>query len=158
MSVFSYKEIIDWVYISTNSHVELQDRIRIILFLTEEFLLKHKVSDLNIEIPVYGQNANAFFMQACLYQALLDLCVRLRIRTQSVRPTQAKMWLENGTISKDRVFEVFRERYAINRALRLDKGDPLALDKSEREGLLDSLMIGMYGIGLNKYKWRKNDT
>lgn len=144
VAIFSYKSIEDWLFISTSSKLDLQERIEMILIWLRIFLKKHNIHQVKMEIPVYGANANAFFMQVSLYQAILDMCQRIKppVWVSEVRPTQAKMHLEKGSIKKDRIKEIFERRFAMS---------TYNLTKPVREGLLDALMIGMYQEDLNRF-------
>ena len=155
VSVFTTRTLKDFLFISTSSKCEMQDRISFIVRVLLVFLKAHKIKTAVLEIPIHKVNAHAFFMQSCLYQAILCHLTIAGIRVTSVRPTQAKMWLEKGTISKDRVYEIMQEKFNIDSVL------PDGLTKKEREGLMDSLMIGMWEQNLGRFRFdtkRKKDA
>lgn len=140
-SVFNKNRLIDFIFVSTDPSLPILSRILEIEDKTKMFLVKHKVKKCGIEIPFFNRmNPKTYFSQARLYQQLIYLMVSLEIEFHEVEPTLVKkIFTNSGNSDKDKMYESFSELYPrIFKSFDFD-----SLDKKRREGLIDSIAVGI---------------
>ena len=139
VSVFENDELIDFLFIATRPKIGTMNRILLIGHLLEKFIKKHKIKTANVEQPFFNKrNVKTYGIQQRLHQHVLYVLFKSNVDYGEFTSTEVRKVIGKGIVTKDDLFEKFKADLKINKSIRYKE-----LTEAEREGLLDSIAVGM---------------
>lgn len=138
-SVVDGEELLSFLFVNTNSDLDIMDRVIAVADLFERYVKDKKCKNAYIESPFFNRrNVKTYGEQQRLYQQVLYVLNKCRIQYKEFGPTQVKKSLDKGIVSKDDIFAKFQTDLKISNSIQWNQ-----LNKAEREALLDSIAVGM---------------